>query len=279
MPSAVQGRPDQLGHAGIDDDLAPAAIADVEDARHEPARPGDERPTGLDRQPGRAAVLGHGGEKGRDLAREPLRIRGGLAERHDREAAADVERVERREPAAEQADHRQSSPHGVAPRVDRAQLRADVEVDPARSQRATAVAAEPLDERGRLGLGQPELRRALTDGQLGDGVGHHVRIEPDEDVERRSRTDPQPGAARQAGQDLGLVGRFEGDPQERAVAAGRGADRLAQVGIGLADTLERDPLVRDAGAPSDRPLAPRHDVGPEPAGGRPPPRSPGCRWP
>ena len=41
----------------------------------------------------------------------------------------------------------------------------------------------------------------------------------------------------------------------------------ADIGIGLADTLERGPAVRDAGAPSDRPLAPRHDVGPEAACG------------
>jgi hypothetical protein len=213
-------------------------------------------------QPARATSARPG-----SLASEPLRIRGGLAERHDREAAADVERVERREPAAEQADDRQPSTNGVPPRVDRPQLRADMEVDPARPQRAIAVAAEPLDEGGRLGLVQPEFRCALTHGQLGDRVRDDVRIEPDEDVERRSRTLAQPGASRHAAEHLRLVGRFERDPHERRVAGGRRPDRVTKVGIGLADTLERDPPVRDAGAASDRPLAPRHDVGTEPASG------------
>jgi hypothetical protein len=40
---------------------------------------------------------------------------------------------------------------------------------------------------------------------------------------------------------------------------------VAQVGRCLADALERDPVVRDAGAAGESPLAARDDVRPEPA--------------
>ena len=130
VAGAVQRRPDELGHPGVDDDLAAAALADVEDAGHEPARPRDERPTRLDRQPGRAAVLGHGGEQRRDLAREPLR-RPGAGSPSGRTGnpppTSSVSNAGRS--AAEQADDRQAAADGVPPRVDRAELRADVEVD------------------------------------------------------------------------------------------------------------------------------------------------------
>ena len=138
MACAVERRPDQLGHPGIDDDLAPAALAHVQDARDEPAGPGDERATGLDREAVRSPVLGDALEELGDLAREAVRPRDGFVERQDRESPADVERVERRQAAAQQRDDRQPAPDGVAPGVDGAQLGADVEMDPARPDRPPA---------------------------------------------------------------------------------------------------------------------------------------------
>ena len=61
---------------------------------------------------------------------------------------------------------------------------------------------------------------------------------------------------------LGLVQRFDRDPPKRR-PVGRCPAGRPQVGVGLADALERDPVVRQAGPPGDRPLAARDDVGVE----------------
>ena len=83
---------------------------------------------------------------------------------------------------------------------------------------------------------------------------------------------PEPGPAGVSRQRRRLDLRLDGDPAERR-AVGRGPYGGPQVGVGLADPLERDPLVRDAGPPGDRPLAARDDVGAEAArcvrGGQP----------
>ena len=170
------------------------------------------------------------------------------------------------EPAAEQPDDRETAPDGIPPGVDRAQLRPDVQVDAARPDGTGGMRADPLDEPGRLGLGHPELRPSVTDREARDGLGRDVGVEPDEDVEGRPVAAAEPGAPRHPGHDLRLVGRFEGDPQERG-AGRRRPDRRPQVRIGLADALERDPPVGHAGATGDRPLAARDDVGTEPARG------------
>ncbi len=136
MAGAVQGGPDELGHARVDDDLAPAPVADVQDARNEPAGAGDERPAGFDGEAGRPPVLRERAEELGQLAREPFRARGRLVGREDREAATDVERVERLEVPAQQRDDGEPAAHGVTPRIDRPELRPDVEMDPARPDRA-----------------------------------------------------------------------------------------------------------------------------------------------
>ena len=160
---------------GVDDDLATAALAHVQDARHEPAGTRHEGTAGLDGETGRPAIL-PGPRRAAPGSSRANRSGPGrrLVERQDREAATDVERVEARRPAAQEADDREPAPDGVAPGIDGPELRPDVEVDPARPDRPAAVLAEPLDERGRLGLGHPELRAAVADRQPGDASrGRH----------------------------------------------------------------------------------------------------------
>jgi len=65
--------PDQLGHPRVEDHLTPATVPDVEDAPDEPASPGNDEPTGLDREPIGPAVRRDGLEQGRQLAGEPFR--------------------------------------------------------------------------------------------------------------------------------------------------------------------------------------------------------------
>ena len=151
---------------GVEDDLAAAALADVQDAGDEPAGPGDERPARLDREARRAAVRRDAVEQ-RRAARGRTAPASGAGSSSGRTGnpppTSSVSNVV--EVPAQQADDRQAAPDRVAPRVDRAELRADVEVDAARPERAARVRREPLDHAGRLGLGHPELGRPGPDGQ------------------------------------------------------------------------------------------------------------------
>jgi hypothetical protein len=79
----------------------------------------------------------------------------------------------------------------------------------------------------------------------------------------------EPGAPGARDQCLRLVGRFDREP-EGGVALRRGADDRRQVRVGLADALDRDPVVPEAGPPGDRPLAARDDVRSETGGRREP---------
>ena len=117
-----------------------------------------------------------------------------------------------------------AAPDGVAPRVHRAQLRPDVEVDPARSQRPVRPAAG-LDRLGDLGLGHPELGGPGPDRQPGVRLGRDVRVEPEQDVEPEAAARP----AHEPGQRDRLVDRLERDPAQRLAGRGR-PDRRAQVG-------------------------------------------------
>ncbi len=257
--------PDQLGHPGVDDDLRPAAVAHVEHARHQPAGPGHERPPGLDRQAARSPVVGDAVEQLGQLAREAFGTGRRLVEGQDREPATDVERVERGQPAAQQRDDREPAPDRVAPGIDGPELRPDVQMDAARPDRTAAIVREPLDQAGRLGLGQPELGGAVADVEARDRLGRHVRVEPDEDVERRPPAPPEAGPAGHPGDRLGFVRGLERDPRQRHAADRGRPDRRPQVRVGLADPFERDPAVGHARLACDRPLAARDDVRPEAA--------------
>ncbi len=265
MAGAVQGRPDELGHPGVDDDLAAATLADVQDAGDEPARARHERATRFDGETSRAPILGQGRQELGQLAREALRSGCRFVGREDREAATDIERVEHLEVPAQQGDHRQTAADGVAPGVHGPQLRTDVEVDATRPDGARGSAREPAGDAGRLGLGHPELRRPGADRQRIDRLGRDVRVEPHEDVERRTAAASEAGPLCHPCDDLRLVTRFERDPRERRSARGRGADGRREVGVGLADALEGDPVVGEARLGGGGPLAARHDVGAEAA--------------
>ena len=181
----------------------------------------------------------------------------------DREATADVERVEPGAPGPDEREHREPASDGIAPCVDRPELRAHVQVDAAGPQRAVPGKSR---QRGRqLGLGHPELGGPATNGEPVVGLGLDVGVEAQQHVQRRAAAGPEPGPAGDGGQRVELLRALDRDPAQR-VAGGRGADGRAKVRVGLADPLERHPRVRDAGGAGDRPLAARHDVRAEPEG-------------
>ena len=223
----VQRGADELGHAGVehDDPLGVRPLPDVEHGRDEPAGARDEEPAGLDREPRGHAVRRQGREQRLDLAGEAgrRRHRPRIA---DREAAADVERVEARPARPDDREQREAAPDGVAPRVDRAELRPDVEVDAARAERP--VLGQARDGARQLGLGHPELRAAVADGQPRVRLRGHVRVEPEQDVERRPPVPAEPGARGERRERVELLGALDRDPARR-VAGGRGPDRGPQV--------------------------------------------------
>ena len=95
MPRAVEGRPDQLGHPGIDDDLA-ARRDRGRGGRSPRASPSARRGPGRARSRGGAGAGPPGRASSRSGSSRAKRSGAGrrLVERQDREAAADIERVE-----------------------------------------------------------------------------------------------------------------------------------------------------------------------------------------
>ena len=268
VAGAVQRRPDQLGHAGVEDDLAPAAVADVEDARDQPARPGDEEPAGLDREAGRAPVVGDRLEqrpaaRARSArARVPARRAGRPGTRRRRRACRTC-----RSSRATGAASASAAPDRVAPRVDRAELRPDVEVDAARPKRGRPGRRRPSIAAGDLGLGHAELRAARADGQAGQRLGRDVGVEPV--AGRRAAVGRRRRPRVRSAQRLGLLRRLERDPPERpsrrprrATAARRSASVLP-----IPSSVIRS--FGTPGAARDRPLAARDDVRPEARAPRP----------
>ena len=193
VAGAVQRGPDQLGHPGIDDDLATAAFADVQDPRDEPTRACDERTTWLDGQPRPA-----GGRRG-----SPRRSSG-------------ISRAKRSAVGAGWSSGKTGNPPptssvskvSIEPRHSAVTARAR---RTASRQASTAPSWEPtwrwiprgrsgpsgppavLDRRPDLGLGHPELGDAGTHRQPGQRLRGDVGIEPVQDVEGRTA-----GASRRA---------------------------------------------------------------------------------
>ena len=250
-PGGLPGRPDPL--------------PDVEDARHDPAGARHEHPARLDRQAIGPPVGGDGGEERGHLAGEPARIGHRDAQRRDGEPAADVERVERREPAAQERQERERPPDRVPPCVRRAQLRPDVEVQAAEPERPVRSAAG-LDRGGNLVRRHPELRRRGARGQAVMRLRLDLGVQPQEHVDaerilRRAHGSRRgcPGGQDRAGERGGLVRRLQGNPvQRRAVRDGSGRSR--QVRVGLADSLERDIAIWDPGPCREGPLPAGDDV-------------------
>src|SRR5205823_7042936 len=120
---------------------------------------------------------------------------------------------------AQQGEEREAAPDRVAPRVDGAQLRTDVEVDAARLDGAGSAGGD-VDRFGQLRLGHPELRGAAAHGQATVGLGADVRIQPEEDVEW-----PREGSTScEAGERPGFGGRLDGEPAHRPADARRADD-------------------------------------------------------
>ena len=124
-----------------------------------------------------------------------------LVLRQDREAAADVERVERVEVAAQEADHREPAPHRVAPGVDRARAATRRGGGPraAGSRRPRASPSHSTRPVASVSV-MPNLDAAIADGQPGDRLRRDLGVEPDQHVERRPAAPPQTGAAGHRGQ-------------------------------------------------------------------------------
>ena len=182
------------------------------------------------------------------------RHRAGIA---DREPAADVEGVERLQPGAKEREHREPAPHCLAPRVHGAQLGPDVEVDAPGADWSGRV--QRRDRRGELGLGHAELGRCPPDRQPRLRLRGHVRVEPEQDVERRSSSLAEPRAFRQRRQRLELLLALDRHPAQGSAIGGR-THGGAEVSGRLADPLERDPVVGDPGACGGRPFTARHHV-------------------
>jgi hypothetical protein len=135
-----------------------AARPDVKHPGHEPAGPGHEEPPRLDRQAAAAA-----GRQAVRRAAPAARGRSARARARVRPAARPGTRRRRpacrnaSSPPANERDDRQRPAHAIPPRVDRAQLRSDVEVDAAQPQ--ASGAGERIGRLGQLGLGEAELAR------------------------------------------------------------------------------------------------------------------------
>ena len=263
VPRAVQGRPDELGHAGVEDDLAAAAVADVQDAGDEPAGPGDEaRPGSIARRVGRRSA-GDAVEQRRQLAGEARRGGRRLVERRtgnppptssvsnvsieprqsavDRERRAGRRRARHRprpscEPTCRWMPRGRSGPSGPPPRLD------------GRRDSVSVI---------------PNLEPPGADREPGEGLRRDVGVEPEQDVERG----PPPRRDRSRPVRVGLVGRLDRDPARAGRPLARRPDRGPQVGGGLADPSRVIRSFGQAGPAGGRPLAARDDVGAEPARG------------
>jgi hypothetical protein len=111
--------------------LAAVPLSNVQHPPDEIPGPCDEDATGLDGEPPRPPIRRDLGEQVRQLPREPLDGRGRGVVRPDREPAAHVEGVEVTARARDEREQGQRAANALAPGIDRAQLRADMEVDAA----------------------------------------------------------------------------------------------------------------------------------------------------
>ena len=122
---AVEGGPHQLGHAGVEHREARAVVVllDVDDARQERAGGADQRAARLDDE-GKPVRL----QDRQNGAPRTRRRRDRRAVVGNAEAAAEVEVLERDAVAAQLAGERDRTLGGAAQRLERGDLRADVDV-------------------------------------------------------------------------------------------------------------------------------------------------------
>ena len=216
VASAVERRSDQLGHSGVEHDLAlhvgAWAVTDMQDAGHEPTGPSDEEASRFDGEPSWLPVDGDRLEERCELPGEAFGTGTGLTEGAHRKTAAEVEGIEAVESAAHQAQQRQPATHRVAPRIDGTKLGSDVEVDAARDKRAVGLRGHALHRGRQLGLGHAELRARRPDGQAGGRLRGDCRVEAEQHVERGTVRAAQSRPAGDGDQRIRLVGRFDRQP-------------------------------------------------------------------
>ncbi len=175
-------------------------------------------------------------------------------------ATADVERVERRQPALEERQEGQRPADRITPGIGSPQLRPDMEVEAAEPERSVRPSA--CFDRGRdLIRCQPELRDGRAGRQRSVCLRFHLRVEPEEHVQAERTVDATNGpdgtdGPRQGG---GLLRRLQRDPVQRC-ARGGSPGGGPQVRVRLADPLQRDLGIRDARTRRERPFAARDDV-------------------
>ena len=181
----------------------------------------------------------------------------------DREAAADVERVEA---LAARPDQARAAPGRAGRRRARRRPRpaANRRGGGSRARERPAVRAIAAAGAGELGLGHAELRGAAADGQAGVGLGRHVGVEPEEDVERRSAATAEAGppasrASASSSSGLSTATQRSGSPS----AAARTAARRSAGVLPIPSSVIR--ALADAGLSGRGPLAARDDVRGEPA--------------
>ena len=161
--------------------------------------------------------------------------------------------------AAQQGERGEAAPDRVAPRVDRAELRSDMEVDAARHGAGPPARRRPRSP-------PPAPSRSSRTSSRRRPTASPACVSGATSGLSRNRTSmggrsPRPRPARRAiaARAVAPRPRFDRDPAQRW-PLGRRPDRRPQVGVGLADALERDPLVRQPGRRRQRPLAARDDV-------------------
>ena len=238
----------------------PAALADVEDARRPASRPGR-------RAPGRVRSRGGSGGGRRGSASS----RAGQLAREPRRAWVPARR------AGQTGNPPPTS--SVSNVVDRCRATARPAPAPCGRRRArhrprrAATRRGGGCPRGRSGPSgpppasmaaaisvsvMPNLAAPRPDGEAGERLGRDVRVEPVEDVERR-----RAGAGRARSASAAASSGDSMAIQRSGCPSAAAADRGPQVGVGLADALERDPVVRDAGrgrrahSPRDTTFAPK----------------------
>ena len=261
MAGAIERWSDQLGHPGVEHDLSlhlgAGAAADVEDAGHQPAGTGDKEASRLDDQPPRSPVDGDRLEERRELSRE----------RSGRGPPAGGTTG----PPPRSRVSKRSSPHLSRPRapaadgprhatLDGAELRSDVEVDPARDERAVASPATRSTVDVSSVSVMPNFEPAAPTASPAAVSGTTAGL-------RRNSTSSGGRSAVPSRARRAMAIRASASSGDRSRARPEAprplAHRAPQVGVGLADPLDRDPVVRDARAraiahsPPDTTFAPR----------------------
>ncbi len=132
--------------------------------------------------------LGHRllGERGRGGHRIRLETVG------NRETAAGIERIEVLELGTLELQQSKAHAKCGSPGIDRAELRADVEMD-APPANWTSCATAGLDHCRQLFRQDPELGRGRTDRKRAEGLWRHLRVHPNERVLARAALDQLSG--------------------------------------------------------------------------------------